>query len=53
MIDELEEMWKETHFIIIDLFMSGNRIADKQDRQIRYNVKLRRVRVTVVAVEKK
>jgi len=53
MIDDLEDMWKEMHFVIIDLFMSGNRIADRQDRQIRYNVILRRVRVTIVDVEKK
>ena len=39
MNDDLEDMWKEMHFIIIDLFMSRNRIADKQDRQIRYKVK--------------
>jgi hypothetical protein len=53
MIDELELMWKEMHFIIFDLFVSGKRIADNQDRQIRYNVILRRVRVTIVVVEKK
>jgi len=45
-------MWKEMHFIF-DLFMYGKRIADKQNRQISYNVILRCVRVTIVAVEKK
>jgi hypothetical protein len=53
MTDELEEMWKEMHFISIDLFMSGKRTADKRDMQIRYNVILRRVHVTVVTEEKK
>jgi hypothetical protein len=53
MIDELEEMWKEMHFIMIDLFMSVNRIADEQERQIMYNIILMLVHVIIVAVEKK
>ena len=53
MIDDLEDMWKEMHFVVIDLFMSGNKTDDRQDRQIRYKVLLRCVRVTMVDVEKK
>jgi hypothetical protein len=52
MTDELEEMWKEMHFIVTDLFIPVNRIAGKQDRQIMYNIILMRVRITIVAVEK-
>jgi len=40
MTDDLGDMWKEMHLVIIDLFMSGNRTFDRQDRQIS-NIKTR------------
>jgi hypothetical protein len=52
MIDELEEMWKETQLINIDLFIGRNRIASKQGRQCTHNVKLRRVSESLLLWEK-
>jgi hypothetical protein len=51
LIDELQDMRKETYFVVIDLFISGKRnVINKQHRQCMYNVTLGSVRLCIVAV---